>query len=628
MAVYDEDDGDDETSSPAGALSYLAPLSPLRDDQKVVPPYIQDQLDLGRSLTGGPRRIISGLNDATSQRKEALSSKLAAIQRATERLTALSPTGPGRVNTPLLAAASGFLAPTRTGSIGESIGAAGRAALPAIEQQRQQEAQYEDKNTQLQLLAEQAKESGSKLDYEDLVNRLNLGQKFSKAATDAEIRRQTAAMRANATEDAAKLRSGAAGQPIYRVVNGVGLVKISRGQNGVPDKNEVVFGSPDPTKDPKIRLAAMRVVQNYTKDYRFASPEEAMLYAGDLADTFIKTGTPITQETVAADFARRPQSAGGGGGGAPTSPVAGAGAVSVPPVTAPAAPPAPPPAAVPAVPAALLAPPPGPLPPPGQGGAPPLVMPGALPPVAEPVITPPPAAEAPPPAAPGPRVLTPPVRLTPYDAAAQKEGGRKDAELASVEAQAARTAADASLGTLGTIQSVRALKSPTGRLAPARQAWGSWAEALGVNFPEAIKKANTLTAFNAIAGNVVLDKQIEQKGVQTEGDAQRFRETFAQAKNPVEANDLIMRHMEGLAKRSIDRSHFMEEWWRNHDRSYLGAKAAWQDHIGQVPLAKRIGGKPVYFYEFLERARDKNKGEKLPNLDDLVVDDWQSIKDE
>ena len=197
--MSDAYEDDDEDVGPAAGLSALVPLAPLTREQQVIPSYIQRQLDFGSKLTGPAEEMVGKMDQSTVARKAAIAEKIAAIKRGTERLSQLSPTGPGRINAPMLAAATGLLSPTRTGAIGESFANAGKQLIPALSQQRGEENAIENRRMQLEEGMAGAQEQSATLDYNDLLQRLNLGQKFTAAATTAEVRRQQQLMRANAS---------------------------------------------------------------------------------------------------------------------------------------------------------------------------------------------------------------------------------------------------------------------------------------------------------------------------------------------------------------------------------------------------------------------------------------------
>lgn len=73
-------------------------------------------------------------NDVVAKRRERLGQMEDIVKQATQSLLQARE---GRVNLPLLAAAAGMMAPTRTGGMGEALSNAGRAAVPALQAQRE-----------------------------------------------------------------------------------------------------------------------------------------------------------------------------------------------------------------------------------------------------------------------------------------------------------------------------------------------------------------------------------------------------------------------------------------------------------------------------------------------------------
>lgn len=100
-------------------------------------PLVQSLMDSASELYGKPGEMVGALNSSRTRYNSAVSDKMAAINRAYSLLASMDPSGPGRTNLPLLAASAGLLQPTRTGTIGESIGNAASGANTAIDHQRE-----------------------------------------------------------------------------------------------------------------------------------------------------------------------------------------------------------------------------------------------------------------------------------------------------------------------------------------------------------------------------------------------------------------------------------------------------------------------------------------------------------
>lgn len=101
--------------------------------------------------------------------------------------------------------------------------------------------------------------------------------------------------------------------------------------------------------------------------------------------------------------------------------------------------------------------------------------------------------------------------------------------------------------------------------------------ALGVK--DASKYATDAQTFNAAAKEIVLQKQLAQKGPQTESDAKRLESTGAQLGNTPDANKFIMAVAKAQNNRTIAFQQFLDNWW-NKNQTYEGAEAAWYDGEG------------------------------------------------
>ncbi len=191
--------------------------------------------------------------------------------------------------------------------------------------------------------------------------------------------------------------------------------------------------------------------------------------------------------------------------------------------------------------------------------------------------------------------------------------------LAKAGAQA-KAEASAAAEILDRVRYLRDLKVDTDRFSGVKEVFGSILDGLGVQAPEAIKKATDLQTFNGALSALVLGEQLKQKGVQTEGDAMRMREQFAKATNTMEANDLLLRSVEAAAQRKIDKSAFLQNW-RNRDPqhpTYEGGEDAWNKFIREVPMTIRSeDGRIAFFNEYVKHAREMGADEAQ------IINDWK-----
>jgi len=89
--------------------------------------------------------------------------------------------------------------------------------------------------------------------------------------------------------------------------------------------------------------------------------------------------------------------------------------------------------------------------------------------------------------------------------------------------------------------------------------------------------------FLANANSAVLQKQLEQKGVQTAADADRITSTGAQLGNTKEANKFIISVAKAQLQRDIAQRKFYSDW-RTENKTFKGAEDAWYAGPGGASL--------------------------------------------
>lgn len=115
--------------------------------------------------------------------------------------------------------------------------------------------------------------------------------------------------------------------------------------------------------------------------------------------------------------------------------------------------------------------------------------------------------------------------------------------------------------------------------------------ALGVQKAEDF--ATNAQTFLASANAAVLQKQLEQKGPQTEYDAQRITSIGAQLGNTKEANRFVLNVAKAQLQRDIEQRKFYTEW-RKTNKTFEGAEDAWYAGEGgkslfDSPVLKKYG---------------------------------------
>lgn len=104
---------------------------------------------------------------------------------------------------------------------------------------------------------------------------------------------------------------------------------------------------------------------------------------------------------------------------------------------------------------------------------------------------------------------------------------------------------------------------------------------LGV--PEADKYATDSQLFLAQGRQALLQRQLEQKGAQSEGDAQRINQTFIQLGNTPEANKFLVATAKAQSKQDIARQKFYSDFWAK-SKTYEGAEESWLAGAGGKSL--------------------------------------------
>ena len=132
--------------------------------------------------------------------------------------------------------------------------------------------------------------------------------------------------------------------------------------------------------------------------------------------------------------------------------------------------------------------------------------------------------------------------------------------------------------------------------------------AMGV--PNAEKFATNSQVFQAKATEAVLQKQLEQKGPQTESDAQRIDQIGAQLGKTTQGNKFLLTTAKEQLKRDMEQRNFYDSWWKQN-KTYEGAEDAWYAGEGGKSLFDRPALKS--YIKSTEAAPAANK----PSLDKI-----------
>lgn len=177
-------------SSGALAQSYMPGVDPtlmalMNSSSGPISPFAKQLSDTSSALLGDPQDVAGALSSSKTNYDQAVQAKKAAIARA---MNVLSNLDNGQSNLPLMAGAAGALQPTRTGSIGETIGNAFSAAIPQIERQRQVQEQLASTLGNLDISSADTGISGAQGDEGYLEKRLGLADTTANEAGQIQAR--------------------------------------------------------------------------------------------------------------------------------------------------------------------------------------------------------------------------------------------------------------------------------------------------------------------------------------------------------------------------------------------------------------------------------------------------------
>lgn len=185
------------------------------------------------------------------------------------------------------------------------------------------------------------------------------------------------------------------------------------------------------------------------------------------------------------------------------------------------------------------------------------------------------------------------VQLPPQEKAEQADRGRMLVAEYNDISKAAKLAAK-TLPSLDANLNILNKGFTTGFGTETKAAGASVLAALGVS--NADKFATNAQIFQAKATEAVLQKQLEQKGPQTESDAKRIDAVGAQLAKTTEGNKFLLTTAKEQLKRDMEQRNFYDAWWKK-DKTYDGAEDAWFAGEGgkslfDRPALKQYAGKP------------------------------------
>ena len=163
------------------------------------------------------------------------------------------------------------------------------------------------------------------------------------------------------------------------------------------------------------------------------------------------------------------------------------------------------------------------------------------------------------------------VNLPPQEKAEQIDRGKLLVDQYKDISKAAGLAAK-TLPSIDTNLNILNKGFTTGFGTETKAAGASVLAALGV--ANADKFATNAQIFQAKATEAVLQKQLEQKGPQTESDAKRIDAVGAQLAKTTDGNKFLLTVAKEQLRRDIDQRNFYDAWWKKN-KTYDGAEDAW-----------------------------------------------------
>lgn len=173
--------------------------------------------------------------------------------------------------------------------------------------------------------------------------------------------------------------------------------------------------------------------------------------------------------------------------------------------------------------------------------------------------------------------------MPPQEKAEQTERGKLLVEDYKTISNAARVASK-TLPAIETNLKILDKGFDTGFGTEVKAAGANILSALGVK--DATQFASDAQIFKSKVSETVLEKQLLQKGPQTEADAQRITQTSAQLGNTKQANQFLLDVAKAQLKRDMDQRNFYDQWWKQN-KTYDGAEGAWYDGEGGKSLFDR-----------------------------------------
>lgn len=206
-----------------------------------------------------------------------------------------------------------------------------------------------------------------------------------------------------------------------------------------------------------------------------------------------------------------------------------------------------------------------------------------------------------------------------YEDAATKAAGEAAGKAFSDIKERGRLATE----ELDSLRALRASDASTGPGAEAIAFTTQLAKQLGIPVSDkALERAAAIGQYGAAANNLVLNRQLAQKGPQTESDAKRIRDTLAKSSNVAEVNRAILDYNIALKGREMEAADFAENY-RLDTGKVDGWERAWRQYLRDTPIATNHAktGALIFYHQF----RDKIQEADPTMSEEQIRQEWRRV---
>lgn len=202
----------------------------------------------------------------------------------------------------------------------------------------------------------------------------------------------------------------------------------------------------------------------------------------------------------------------------------------------------------------------------------------------------------------------------------EKEFATNDEKAAAEVLGTWRNQGNQAESALNTVSNIRALRDrfEPGKFAEVRSELGAYLDAIGFK-TKLGDEAKNIQTVSKMLQQEVNDRMTLEKGVQTEGDTQRFTKAYAAVKDTPGAFDFTLGMIKEQALRKQMRVEFAEQYMKQNG-TMAGMQTAWKKHNESVGpmLTPDVGGRPMWRHDWVDETVSKTLAAH-PDADELDV---------